>query len=127
MPKVFKATVRQHLFIGISNCCRATLMSETLDRYVTHKEFMGIIQQFAELHGWMVYFTWQSKHSPAGYPDLTMVRERDKRLITAEVKTVKDKPTIQQEEWLRILRAVNCSEVYLWYPKDWDDIEKVLK
>src|SRR4051812_42693566 len=34
---------------------------------------------------WLVYFTWQSKHSPAGYPDMTLVRAG--RLIFAELKS----------------------------------------
>lgn len=59
----------------------------------------------------------------AGFPDLVLVR-RD-RLVFAELKLDRTKPTAGQEEWLADLARV--SETYLWRPQDWNQIEETLK
>lgn len=55
---------------------------------------------------------------------MTMVR--DGRLIFAELKVGRNKPTAAQTEWLETLGAVEGVEVYVWWPDDWDDIEETL-
>jgi hypothetical protein len=97
---------------------------ETIDATITHKAFLQMVSQYARLNGWLVYSTWRSIHSPPGYPDLTMAR--GVRLVFAELKTKRDKPTPEQAEWLSVLRATGTCEVYLLYPKDWEFIEMVL-
>ena len=93
---------------------------------ITEKEFSQQIVDAARTFGWKVYRTWRSIHSPAGYPDLTMVR-RD-RIVFAELKSEKGKPpTDAQEEWLQVLREVGTCEVYLWRPKDFDEIMEILE
>lgn len=58
----------------------------------------------------------------AGFPDLVLVRER---VVYAEIKVGYKKPTAEQDTWLRLL-ALAGAEVYVWNPKDWDEIESVL-
>ena len=94
---------------------------QIIDETITHKAFQQQIEQYARLNGWLVYFTWRPIHSPAGYPDLTMVRGA--RLIFAELKVKKDKPSPAQVEWLEALRATGKCEIYLWRPGSWEDIE----
>jgi hypothetical protein len=77
-----------------------------------------------------------------GYPDLTLARARDGRLIFAELKAEKGRTSTAQEEWLAILRSVaekingpsgvvaefgGGIEVYVWRPSDFETIEAVLR
>ena len=69
----------------------------------------------AHIYGWrLVYHTFRSQHSPSGFPDYVLVRER---VVFAELKTEKGKPTPFQTEWLDGLRSAGA-EVYLWRPSD---------
>lgn len=91
---------------------------------------------YARLMGWRCYFTWNSKHSPAGYPDLTMVRPP--RLVFAELKSEHGRVTAEQAAWLQDLcQIANVSvmhgdppvhdvQVFIWRPSDWAEIEREL-
>ncbi len=59
-----------------------------------------------------------------GFPDI--VASRRERLIFAELKTAKGKPTPAQYEWLKSLGGAPV-EVYLWRPAMIDEIETILK
>ena len=85
---------------------------------MTEKELRQSIVRAAKEFGWKVYFSWTSIHSPAGFPDLCMVR--GSRLVFAELKTDKGKVTLDQQVWLDALRASGKCEVYLWRPSDID-------
>lgn len=61
-----------------------------------------------------------------GWPDLTLVRERDGRLIFAEIKDAKGKLSPEQQAVLAALRTTPA-EVYLWRPADIDRIAEVLR
>lgn len=92
----------------------------------TENDFRDAVRQYAELSGWLVYFTANSRRSPPGFPDLCMVR--DLRLVFAELKRDhRESPTEAQETWLEALRGVGGPiEVYVWRPSDWPEIEKRL-
>lgn len=100
----------------------------------TEKEFSQAIVDIARLLGWRVYRTHDSRRSPAGFPDLVLVR--DGRLVFAELKTERGRVTADQQEWLAALGEVEQSvdgwtekfvRVYVWRPSDWPEIESVLK
>lgn len=82
--------------------------------------------------GWLGYHTHRSDRSPAGFPDLCLVRRE--RLIFAELKTdaTASKPTAEQVTWLDALALVAMQgataspEVYLWRPRDWPDVQRIL-
>ena len=93
--------------------------------YVLEKDFQQTLMQYAQLAGWTVYHTYDSRRSEAGYPDLTMVRGA--RLIFAELKSHKGKLRKAQEEWIQRLSDVPAIEVYIWRPLDWPEIEKTLR
>ena len=84
----------------------------------------GVIE-YAQLNGWKIYHTRNSKGSVAGFPDLLLVRAG--RLIFAELKTLKGKLTPAQEEWLDLLTEVSGIICYVWRPNEWPEIEEVLK
>lgn len=98
---------------------------------LTHEQLQNNIVGYAKERGYRVQYWWKSVHSPAGFPDLVLSRilPDSKRLIFAELKSEKDKPTEAQKEWLDILKQYPQNEVYLWYPKDWfsGSIEKILE
>ena len=68
---------------------------------------------YARKQGWRVYYTANSRGSPAGFPDLTLVRRE--RLVYAELKTQTGKLRPEQHEWLEALEAT-AAEVYVWRP-----------
>jgi len=90
---------------------------------ISEKVFRHQVIELCKLFGWKHYFTWTSIHSPKGFPDLVMVRER---ILFAELKTRKGKVTPNQQEWLDALKEAK-QEVYLWRPADFDEIAIILQ
>ena len=94
----------------------------------THDQFMNKVIQAAEtFFGFKrIYHPWKSFHSEAGFPDLVMVNPSARRLIFAEIKKEGAKLTPAQQEWIDTLKTIEGIEVYVWYPHDWLEIEKIL-
>lgn len=85
--------------------------------------FAQAICDLARWQGWRVYRTWNSKHSPPGWPDLVLCRPPE--LVMAELKRETGRLTPAQRAWLADLEACGI-ECHLWRPADWDTIEKRL-
>ena len=105
------------------------------------------IAQLAHLLGWETIafrpaMTKYGMRTPGtgsmakGWPDMTLVRARDRRLIFAELKSDKGKLSPDQERVLDVLRALVgryslaqavTVEVHVWRPRDFDQIEQVLR
>ncbi len=79
---------------------------------------------YARLKGWRVYFTHTSKFSPAGFPDLVLVR--GPRLMMRELKTERGVVTGAQADWLERLYAAGV-DASVWRPSDWPAIQKELE
>lgn len=103
---------------------------------LTEKDFQRQVVELAKILGWRVYHPFLSKWSERGFPDLTMVRPRDRRLIFAELKRDKGRLTDAQVEWQELLGALDTRgsganwtsvEVYVWHPADWDAIQECLR
>lgn len=94
-------------------------------------------------HGWRTAGTGSMA---AGWPDLTLVRPRDRRLIFAELKADGAVTSPDQERVLDVLRSLTRDgmadqffgrsnvpyepakvEVHVWRPRDWDSIEATLR
>ena len=84
--------------------------------------FQAEVVRLAKALGWLVFSTWDSRHSPAGEPDLRLVRER---VIWAELKSEKGAPTVLQRQAGILLEAAGA-EYYLWRPSMMDEIIRVL-
>jgi hypothetical protein len=82
--------------------------------------------------GLLCYHTHDSRHSPKGFPDLIILGRG--RMVVSELKRQREKPTPDQEKWLREYRQLaeefvapaggkGCPpvEVYVWRPMDWLD------
>lgn len=72
-------------------------------------------------HGWRTPIQGDGK----GFPDLVLVRPP--RLIVAESKRDGEKPTPEQEWWLDLFERIPGVEVYVWRPKQWDEIQRILQ
>jgi hypothetical protein len=92
---------------------------------MSEKQLRETILHAASLCHWRAYFTWNSLHSPMGYPDLTLVRGT--RLIFAELKSPKGRVTPAQQGWLTALEAVQTPPlVAVWRPADLDRVLDLL-
>tara|TARA_Y100000310_G_C20163888_1_gene570467 strand:- start:158 stop:457 length:300 start_codon:yes stop_codon:yes gene_type:complete len=92
---------------------------------MTEKELTRQVVQEAKNCGWLVYHTFLSVHSKAGFPDLCLVRPP--YMLMAELKS--DEGTVKpaQEEWLGALKLVTEPlETYLWRPSSLEDIYRRL-
>lgn len=106
-------------------------------RGMTEKQLLAAVRALAEGLSWRTYHTHRSQHSPAGFPDLCLVRRG--RLVFAELKTELGKTSPDQDVWLASLAAVAAEtwdtdpleavvRVYVWRPADLLDgaIERIL-
>ena len=108
---------------------------------MTEKQLQQAITDAAQLLGWLVYHTHDSRHSAKGFPDLVMVRGG--RLLFVELKAEKGKLSPEQRAWFQALVSVSVEidariddsfventgvvEVYVWHPTDLDFALSVLK
>lgn len=101
---------------------------------MTEKEWLAQVTTYAQHRGWAAYHTWRSIHSAAGFPDLCMVRAMpngDRRIVFAELKTMKGRISIPQRDWLEALTQVAelCRghvEVHCWTPAHWPQVKERL-
>lgn len=100
----------------------------------TEREFTQMVIHLAQMRGWMVHHdrpamnkrgrwaTWTEGQT--GFPDLLLAHP-DGRVIAAELKVGRNKPTRQQEDWLAALNAAGV-EAHVWRPRDWNRIQLLL-
>lgn len=94
---------------------------------ISEKKWRDSIRQQAKTYGWLDYYTWNSFHSPAGFPDLVLCHPELKRLVFAELKLDGKEPAEKQREWLEALAKVEGVECYLWHlPADLNEVAEVL-
>ena len=90
----------------------------------SEKSWQGQVIKLAKTLGYeFIYFTWNSKHSPRGFPDLIILREG--RMIVAELKREDGNLTPEQYFWLLEFMKVT-DDAYLWKPSDWEGVKSVL-
>jgi hypothetical protein len=92
---------------------------------VRERDFLQAVRRLARLLRWMEYHTWRSLKSTPGFPDVVLVRPP--RLVVAELKVGKRKPTEAQRDWMEALGSCPPVEAYYWWPEDWDEIIEVLR
>lgn len=87
------------------------------------RHFQDQVLRAARLLGWTLrYHTHDSRHSPSGFPDLVLVRER---VVWAELKTDTGKLSAAQTEWINGLLEAG-QEALVWRPRDWSQIVDTL-
>ena len=72
--------------------------------------------------GWLAYHTHDSRHSPAGYQDITALR--GSRCLAIELKSPTGTLTPAQQTWLAAWRRILGVEVHVWRP---DDLARALE
>jgi VRR-NUC domain len=91
---------------------------------ISERRFQQQIVEYAELMGWRCYFTHRSDHSPAGFPDLVLVRRP--RIVWIEVKAERGRLSDAQRAWINDL--ADCGqEVHVVRPSQWREVERWLK
>lgn len=97
---------------------------------LTEKQFQAQVCKLAQMLGWRIYHTYDSRRSQPGFPDLVLVHRGKQRVIFAELKTSTGKLSIHQKLWLQELAAVasvaESVEVCVWRPENWPEIEQQL-
>ena len=95
-------------------------------------DFKRAVIELAQLNGWLVHHgrpamnrkgawaTWQDGDN--GFPDLTLARGG--RVILAELKREKAKPSEAQMEWIE---ALGQPPACVWYPSTWNEIDRTLR
>lgn len=115
--------------------------------------FQDQVVELAQACGWLVYHTFDSRHSVKGFPDLVMLR--DAVLLVVELKVL-EQTTEHQELWLERFRTFGATladvrdscraslevdggslgrvqrhgwprvAVAVWRPSDWPIVEQTL-
>ena len=104
-------------------------------RFQTEKQFQAAVVGYARACGWYVMFTWNSKHSPFGEPDLRLVRVTQVhgkpvgRYVLLELKTEKGKLSPHQVAIGNLLKQCAGVEYYVIRPTEWESgfIENLLQ
>lgn len=78
------------------------------------KELRQCVVDTARLFGWLVYWTHRSEHSPAGFPDLVLLRNRS--ILWVELKRDdNDHLRREQQQWAdRLLAAGQDWRRWTW-------------
>jgi hypothetical protein len=100
---------------------------------VTEAQFTDQVLDLALLFRWRRFHVrpartgkgWRTpvQGDGVGWPDLVLIK--GDRIVAAELKVGKRKPTAEQLEWLAAFAAAGA-ETYVWRPDDWDEIRTVL-
>ncbi len=91
---------------------------------MTEKELSAQLVREAKNCGWLVARTWLSKFSPAGEPDLRMVRNG--QMMIWELKGRLGKISPAQQAWLNALALVPGIDVRVVRPSDLDNAYQAL-
>lgn len=83
-------------------------------------DFQAQLVKAAKRMGWdPIYHTHDSRHSPAGFPDLVLCHPRQRRVVFAECKNDERAFTLEQLHWYGVLIACG-QEAYLFRFADWN-------
>jgi hypothetical protein len=90
---------------------------------ISEKEWQAQVVDLAKLLRWRHYYTFSSRRSPPGFPDLVLLRER---VVYAELKSSTGELSATQDGWLQALEAAGA-ECYVWRPRDLEQVARVLR
>jgi hypothetical protein len=96
---------------------------------LSEDEFTDQVIELFQLYGWKVVHFDRARKKNGGWrtpirgdpgsPDI--LAAKNGRVIHAELKVGKNKPTVFQKSWLRNLGQ----NAYLWYPENWNEIVQI--
>jgi len=85
---------------------------------MTEAQLQAVVIAAAKARGFLVYHTFDSRRSAAGYPDLHMVHAARGVSLMRELKTQKGRVSADQAGWLTALEAAGV-DAGVWRPIDW--------
>jgi len=98
---------------------------ELVLRHVSEAQWRQQVLDWADQRGWLAYFTWNSTHSPPGFPDLVLVK--GDLVLIVELKTMTGRLSRVQCHWqLALSRAKRVLAGLVWRPSDEDEILELL-
>ncbi len=89
-----------------------------------HEQLRVRIKEMAEIGGYEhIYYTWNSRNSPAGFPDMLFLKDK---LIVAELKIRPDNLAAEQYFWLEAFHVLT-DLVFVWddSDEDWEQIQSI--
>lgn len=86
---------------------------------ISEKAWQQQVVELAELYGWLVYHTYDSRRSNPGWPDLVLCRAPE--LVVVELKRDKGRLTPAQRVWLDALERSGV-ETAVWRPADFETV-----
>lgn len=119
----------------------ADQLRDAISKATSEDALFELVRDATKLGGWRLYHTHDSRRSHSGFPDVVAVNPALGRLVFAELKSARGIVSADQRGWLDVLgkvRSMNHTayqdvgilpdfpEVYLWRPKDADQIIEVL-
>ena len=90
---------------------------------ILEKDFQRKITDYCDYLHLKWHHETDSRWSKSGFPDLLIAGPGG--VVFAELKVGKNKPTDEQYKWLSALTDAGAN-AYVWWPDDWDDIERIL-
>lgn len=103
------------------NVRRARVRDDVRRTY--ERELESDCEALLRVNGWMLYHTFDSRRSVAGFPDLVAIRGT--RLLVLELKTETGKVTDAQREWLEAFAATGA-ECYVVRPRNVDELAAIV-
>ncbi len=125
---------------------KRTITRQAIDAKLSEVEFQRTVMEMAKALGWRVYHNRKtarrrrdgsivhhtSYSGDGGFPDLVLARAG--KIIIAELKSERGKPSGDQVLWFTALGGLGDANafsdlvgVYLWKPSDMDKIEERLR
>jgi hypothetical protein len=85
---------------------------------VSEKALQLAIRRLAVRDNWLVHCTTDSRRSPPGYPDLTLLKPTGGLMLVLELKTDTGIVTLEQARWLDALGRVTRVHAQVVRPGD---------
>lgn len=82
---------------------------------MTEADLQQVVIDLARLHRYIVYHTYDSRRSVAGFPDLVLVGGG--RVLFRELKTEKGRMSPAQQQWIDEINR-NGGDADVWRPTD---------
>ena len=93
---------------------------------LSEKQYQQQIIDFARLNSWLVYHTFDSRHSEGGFPDIIAIRGAT--LLALEIKGAKAKePPPDQVAWIGAFQQVRFVHADFVYPRHWEQVAETLQ
>ena len=99
---------------------------------VAERDWQARVVDLAKLFEWRYMHVYPLRRAGGvrtatttkGWPDLILVRRG--RMLVVELKADDGRLSPEQQEWLQELRLVQGLECYVWRPRDWDEVCRLL-